>query len=203
MSEIKVNKTVAEVVAMPAGDADNPAWINPGVTAVVRTLTEKKMKSGKTYWQTTLADATGPATIDCSFFNPPNFNEGDLINLNGQGLRRTEYNGKPQITISAKTVVERAGKSVHHAEQVQAAAELKPAVNGEPQSIPGVTAGMAVKEALEWKRATINPNASQPNQPLFWQEVWEFASDTVRVARMIETGKLAEAVKNRGEDVPY
>jgi len=68
-----------------------------------------------------------------------------------------------------------------------------------------MTAGMAVKAALE--HITAQADAPRPNDPKYWEHVWEYASDVVRIARMIEAGKLAKPVKDRaseaGEDVPY
>jgi hypothetical protein len=197
--------SVAEVFELPAGKPDEPTWINPGCSGVVRSMTERKTKTGKQLWNCVLADQTGSATVEVSFFSQPSFKEGDLIELSGQGLRRTEYNGKAQVRLSAKTEIHRLGASVHHAEQVQAAAECKPSVSGEPQHVFGATAGMAVKAALE--HVTAQAETPKASDPKYWEQVWEYASDVVRIARMIESGKLAKPVKERaglaGEDVPY
>jgi len=197
--------SVAEVFELPAGKPDEPTWINPGVSGVVRTMTERKTKTGKQLWNCVLADQTGSATVDVSFFSAPFFKEGDLIELSGQGLRRTEYNGKAQVSLSAKTEIHRLGTSVHHQEQAQAAAEGKPSVSGEAQHVYGATAGMAVKAALE--HVSAQAESPKANDPKYWEAVWEYASDVVRIARMIEAGKLAKPVKDRaaeaGEDIPY
>jgi len=196
--------SVAEVFELPAGKPDEPTWINPGCSGVVRSMTERKTKTGKHLWNCVLADQTGSATVEVSFFSAPSFKEGDLIELSGQGLRRTEYNGKAQMSLSAKTEIHRLGASVHHAEQAQAAAEGKPSVSGEAQHVYGATAGMAVKAALEWIAEQSEIPATDPK---YWEAVWSYASDVVRIARMIEAGKLAKPVKERaaeaGEDVPY
>jgi hypothetical protein len=212
MSKTDAVISIAEVYEMTAGDKENPVWINNPVKGVVRTMNEKKMKTGKPFWACILADEVGSATCEVSFFAKPQFSEGDLIELSGQGMRRTEYKGTAQIAISEKTQIHRLGGSAHHQEQKQAAAEGKPSVSGEPQHVFGATAGMAVKAAIEYMENTqpdpaANQDKLKPSDPAYWEAVWQYASDVVRISRLIEAGKLAKPVKERaaeaGEDVPY
>lgn len=205
MSNTESPLTVAQALELKAGNEENATWINQGVTGVVRNLTPQKMKSGKTYWKVVLADQVGSATLEVSFFNAPRFGEGAIIEMVGSGIRRTEYNGKQQIAISPKTEVHKIGESVHHAEQKTAAESGAPALNGEAQHIAGQTVGMALKLAID----ILAEAATGPlpyDKPTFWFEVHTVSSDIIRVAQLLEKGKMAPAIRDRteaGEDVAY
>ena len=68
----------------------------------------------------------------------------------------------------------------------------------------GATAGMAVKEAVTWARE----QGANPADKATWEWVFNVASDIVRVAFLIESGKLAPPIKDRNkpaaeDDVAY
>lgn len=187
--------SVAEAVELQPGDAQNATWINPGMQGVVRKIERKMTKAGKPFFPCVIADTTGSATIEVSFFTAPKFGEGDLIELSGQGLRRTEYNGKPQAAIGQKTEVHVIGKHVHAEEQTQRAAAGAPAIDGTLQPVQGQTVGMAMKEALAI--VVFERTGGERGSPIFWEDVYTVASDIIRVSRLLESGKLAPSVKER------
>lgn len=191
--------SVAEVCEMNAGDKLNPSWISPGFQGVVRSIETKTSRDGKKYYPCTIADSVGSSTIEVSFFNYPKFKEGDLIEISGKGLRRTEFNGKPQAAIGKDTEIHVLGRSVHHEEQKERAVAGQPSVNGQLQPINGQSVGMAIKEALT---ALVPGNAARLNSTSFWFEIHQFASDVIRISRQLEAGKLAPPVKERNAPKP-
>ena len=193
MSHSEQLLSIAEVFELTPGTTENATWVNPGCIAVVREIkTIKSQKTGKEFFPCVLADQTGSATVECSFFTRPKFAVGDVIELAGKGLRRTEYNGNAQVSVGKDTVINIVGKSVHHAEQVQAAATGAPALNGTAQHVPGVTVGMAIKEAirLAWLTTGMGMTRAILSDPLFWADVKQYASNIIRVSRSLENGKL-------------
>lgn len=189
--------SVAEVCEMQAGDKENTVWINPGFVGVVRSINPRV--GAKNTWPCMIADTVGSSTIEICLFKAPNFNEGDLIEISGKGLRRTEYNGKPQAAIGKDTEIHVLGRSVHHEEQKERAATSQPSVNGQLQPVPGQSVGMAIKEALT---ALVPGNQARLNSTSFWFEVHQFASDVIRISRQLEAGKLAPSVKERNAPPP-
>jgi len=192
MSHSEQLLSIAQVFAMAPGDEQNAAWVNPGAIAVVREIKTIKTKAGKEFFPCILADQVGSETVSCSFFTRPKFQEGDVIELSGKGLRRKEYNGKAEIAVGKDTVINIVGKSVHHAEQTQAAATGAPAVNGTAQHVAGQTVGMAIKEAITLASLTTKMGMSREilADPLFWHDVKQYASNIIRVSRSLENGKL-------------
>ncbi len=196
--------SVAEVCELPAGDADNATWINPGFTATVLTITKKETKAGKSFWPCILQDTTGSAKIEVSFFTAPRFDEGDVITISGQGLRRTEYQGKPQAAIGQKTEVHvtekgTGRKSAPLAERREQPQDRAPAASGAAQPVNGQTVGMAMKEAL----ALLTSDGTLAlDTPEFWAAVHRTASDIIRVSQLLEKGKLAPSVKDRTSPPP-
>jgi hypothetical protein len=186
--------SVAQVCDLQPGDENNATWINPGFTGVVRSITAKKTKAGKNFWPCTIADVTGPETIEVSFFTAPKFSEGDVIDIHGKGLRRTEYNGSAQAAIGRETEITVVGRSAHEPEQKERAAAGQPAVNGQPQHIQGQTVGMAIKEALA---ILAKGNDAKLHTPEFWAQVHQLASDIIRVSQLLEKGKLAPSARDR------
>lgn len=184
--------SVAEVCELQPGDEQNATWINPGFTGVVRTITKRAKKAGGFFWPCVIADTTGSATVEVSFFLVPKFSEGDLIEISGQGLRRTEYNGKAQAAIGKATEVHVLGKSVHHEEQVQRQETLQPALDGTKQHVNGQTVGMGIKEGLALVKF-YNPEL-KPDMAEFWAKVHKYASGAVRLGNAMEHGNLTPAL---------
>lgn len=102
--------SVSQVCDLQPGDEQNASWINPGFSGVVQAITSKKTKAGKNFWPCVIADVNEDrCTIEMSLFTAPKFREGDLIEVFGKGLRRTEYNGNAQATLGRETQIEVTG----------------------------------------------------------------------------------------------
>lgn len=186
--------SVAEVFELQPGDENNPTWINPGMIAVVRSVERVMGKNGKPRWPVVFADQTGSATVEAAFFSAPKFSEGDLVQLEG-GLRRTEYNGKAQVSIGKNATINIVGKSVHHEEQKERAQTGQPAVNGQPQIVNGQTVGMAAKEAIALTVMAWGgiDGIAKLKDPLFWADVKTNMSNIIRICRSVEKGHLSPA----------
>lgn len=199
--------SVAEVCELVPGGENNPCWINGGFTGVVKEIKRTTVKkTGRPMNICTIGDTTGSAVISMTVFNAVPFNEGDVIEVSGQGLRRTEYNGLAQVSLSQKSEIHLLGKSVHHPEQVERKANSEPAIDGTLHPVPGQSVGMALNNALTLLSTGATPTEIERdvNLPEFWEKVYTVASDIIRVSRLLESGKLAEPVKNRqSQDVPY
>lgn len=188
--------SVAEVFEMTPGDEQNATWINPGFTAVVSDIKATQVKStGRTMNICTLQDQTGSAKISMTVFSAVKFSKGDVIEVRGAGLRRTEYNGLAQVSMGKATEIHVLGKSVHHEEQAKRAETLEPAVNGTKQPVHGATVGMAMKEAI-----TLALRPDQFNSvplvttPEFWKRVHEHASAIIRLSNALEHGNLTPSL---------
>lgn len=101
--------SVQQVCALAPGDEQNASWINPGFAGVVNQITKRQSKAGKSFWVCVIGDVNAPDMVEMSLFTAPKFSEGDLIDVHGKGLRRTEYNGKPQVAVGKETQIDVSG----------------------------------------------------------------------------------------------
>lgn len=71
-----------------------------------------------------------------------------------------------------------------------------------PLAVPGVTVGMAINNACDLLKETVEPHDLDAylNSPRFSQDLWHTASDIIRISRMLEQGKFAAQVKDRAQD---
>ncbi len=193
MSSEKEMLSVEEVLELQPGDAENATWINPGFIAVVRKITTKQTKAGKEFFPCVLGSQTGSAELEVSYFTRPKFSEGDLIEISGQGLRRTEYQGKPQAACGQKTETHILGKSAHAPEHEQRRAAGQPPVSGQGSfPVAGQTVGMAMKESIALAgMAADGITRAKLADPLFWADVKIYASNIIRLSRSLEAGKLS------------
>lgn len=98
--------SVAEVLELMPGDEENATWINPGFRAVVSSIKSTKSKAGNPMHICTLRDTAIDAEISMTEFKPSiAFSQGDTIEVSGQGLRRTIYNGMDQVSTGKGTTV--------------------------------------------------------------------------------------------------
>jgi len=191
--------SIAEVFELPSGDKDNPSWVGE-FTGVVNRLTPKTSKEGKKYWVCVIGDLTGSAEIEMSVFTAPKFYEGDVIEVTGQGMRRTEYQGKAQVALSQKSQVLKVAASAHHEEQQHRRADSRSALNSAAFTVPGPTVGMAINNAIDVLTKNLDTRDAiieRLCEPGFWMAVHETASDIIRLSRLLEAGKLAPSVKER------
>jgi hypothetical protein len=107
--------SVAQVLEMVPGDEQNATWINPGFRAVVADIKSTESRNGKPMHICTLRDTTGSAEISLTVWQPRvGFDKGDTIEVEGQGLRRTQYNGMAQATMGKATKIHVIGRAVTH-----------------------------------------------------------------------------------------
>ena len=195
MSKSEKMLSVEEVLELVPGDSENAMWINPGFVAVVRLIKRTQTKAGKTMNICTLGSQTGAAEISMSVFSAIKFGEGDVIEVSGQGLRRTEYNGLQQVTMGQKTEIHLIGKAVQHEPPANApkpAAEWPRESSGTPATVNGQTAGMAMKEALALAgMAAGGVTRDVLKDPLFWADVKIYAGNIIRISRALERGHLS------------
>ena len=193
MSNNQTTLTVADVAAMP-----DDSWINSAVEAHVVKIDAKAYKPPKTgtWYSAHLSDGGGDTIATLSYFNGvPKFQAGDSIRLGGKGLKKSSYNGKAQIGLGKESTVEvRPG-----VQRVQNAMHESKAEHANGEMVPGPTVGMAINNALTL--LTLG-GAQDVNTPGFWQAVHETASDIIRVARLLEHGKLADPVRVRATQPP-
>lgn len=95
--------SVSQVCALAPGDEQNASWINPGFSGVVNQITNKTYGGGKTMYVCIIGDVNKPDMVEMTLFKPTPFKEGDLIDVRGKGLRRTEYQGKAQVSVGKET----------------------------------------------------------------------------------------------------
>lgn len=186
--------TVEEVLELEPGDEQYATWVNPGFQAVVREIKRTQTKRGQTMNICTLGSETGAAEISMTVFSAVKFNEGDLIEISGQGLRRTVYNGLQQVSMGKATEIHILGKSAHAPEQAARKAAGESPVGGSGTfPINGQNVGMAMKEALALTLAAHDgkPIKASLADPLFWSDVKTYASNIIRISRSLESGKLS------------
>lgn len=207
--------TVGQVLEIPAGDRDNASWINPGLIAAVAQI--ELIERGKKRWKCTLEDPDTGAAIEMTLFSAPKFRQGDSLEIAGQGLRRTEFNGTAQVSIGQKTtitVIGGAGDAPPRAAPAARPATAAPSRSYDaprerlgasrdeaaiPTPVFGATVGMAINQTFELMRHLYTPAeiGAMLKAPSGWQAVHELASDIIRVSRLLELGKLAPAIKDR------
>jgi hypothetical protein len=164
---------------------------------------EVQKKAGGSFWSCKLNDGPGTEEVSMSVFSAPKFNRGDKIRVAGQGIKRSAYNGKPQIGIGQKTgitVVASGGNAP------AAASGAAPSSGGQaPQmQVPGPTVGMAVNNALSlltqgMGRAEV---IKATREAVFWTVAYEVASQIIRLSRSLEGGKLAPSVWDKAAQTP-
>lgn len=174
------------------------SFVEPGFTAVVRRL---EPANGKKPPKAILADATGSATILATLWSRPKMSIGEQFEFTGKGMKISEYNGTNEVSVGDKTAVVSVGMSVHNAEQVDRAAAGAPSVSGQAAYPPnGHAVGSAIKEAQEHMRFIYTPAEARElmKRPgMYWDSVYEFASDQLRIARLLENGKLKPSIRER------
>lgn len=185
--------TCAEVAALP-----DDGWVNGSVSAHALKIDIVAKKAGGNFWKATLGDAPGDYTncVSLSLFMAPKFQQGDQIRLGGGGIKKSSYQGKPQISMGKSSTVEVIPGTQRIAAAIETSQQQRHA-NGAQQAneqlINGAQVGGAVKTVFE----ALKPTASDMANPLFWATLHEHASDYVRLCQLIEKGKLAAPIRER------
>ena len=206
---------VREMVAPDPNDRDAEAvWINPGLTGVLTKVvhSQTKKRPTKDMFICTLTDLVGSAEISMTLFEQCEFEEGDVLEIFGKGLRRTVYNGLEQISTGRETEIHKVGTSAHRGPDKPA--QSAPAVGAQGQfkggfhanddpkpastAVYGGTVGLAMKESLAIHVGLCGKDlVGALSSSEFWAAVDETASDIIRVCLKLEKGKLAPSVRER------
>lgn len=212
--ETKPLLSIAEVFEMVPGTDKDAVWINPGLTGVLHTMKRTKSKKGQPMYICSLKDMSGSAEIGVTFFDECKFDEGDVLEIFGKGLRRTEYNKLQQISLGRDTEIHKIGRAAgwKAAETASAPAgagsgstarETPPGGfrgnnDGTNSVVFGATVGMAMKESLAIHTKLCGDKlAPALCSSEFWGAVHETASDIIRISVALEQGKLRPSVKER------
>jgi hypothetical protein len=193
---------IAGIIAL----ADD-SWVNGGFEAVVNEVREVKKKDGSgSFFAVKLSDQGGDPTVEMMAFNAPKYATGDRIRVAGQGIKKSSYNGKAQVKVGQKvgvTVVSSGGNSPAAASAPTSGGHA-PAAPQAATSIPGVTVGMAVNNALSMLTQGMGHaeivKATQNAQ--FWTVAYETASQVIRLSKSLENGKLAPSVWDKAAQTP-
>jgi hypothetical protein len=198
--------TLGQITELPPGDKDNPQWINDDFEAIVTNVKENSMKnSGKKYFTATLQDPHSTnITLDATFWclGVTRF-QGKVCRFSGQGMSLGEYKGNVKLTIGEKCKINVVGgapaTSTPTRTSAPAGGQGRPAAAPASGPIFGATVGMAINQAIGIIKDTC-PDATLPTYYLtadFSKDLHTLASDILRVAALLEKGKLAPAVKDR------
>jgi hypothetical protein len=202
MATVKdVMLSVAQVCDLQPGDEQNATWINPGFSGVVSKIEKRPMKKGGFMWICELTDVNDANVfLSTSFFTAPKFGEGDLIEIFGKGLRRTEFKGAAQASTGKDTQVEVVARAANRGAVNRAPAPAPqnnhgpigdtPAEAAALKWINGQTVGMAMKEAIA---LVVQSTKFMPHEADFWKAVKQTASNVIRVSQSLEKGHLSPA----------
>lgn len=208
--------TIAAILEMEPGTKDDPQWVNGEFSAVVSEWTARKTKSGTDFVSGTLDDPDTNATINFSWFGRRNFPApGSTVLVGGNGISLTEYNGDLQLTFGKGTTVNTVGHAPDRQERTQTrsaapARSTPPPARQNASSAPagaflGVTVGMALNNACQFTlEEAKDPGASglRIGDPEFYRRIWDHASQILRVAQVLEKGKLAPNPTDTNEAEP-
>ncbi len=190
-----MSKSISDVIRIPPGTKENPSWIEGPVVGLCRKVDLRTYGEGKKMWPCIIADESTGETVEATFFTAPKFQEGDRVEFGGKGLRRGEYNGKAKLEIGKDTTISVSAG----APKVEAAVHGSQAQHANEGLVSGQTVGMAMKLAVETMTRDLKHDeiTRLVGTPGFWKGVHETASDVIRVARLLESGSLADPVKVR------
>lgn len=211
--------SVAEVLEMNVG-----AWVNGGMIAVVRKIENSPPQAKRKYWRVDLEDTvTRGATISVSLFFAPKFREGDTIEFTGKGIKRDEFSGLARVSIGKNTEIHVVDRNARQGAPLPGNTRPPPpggadergtppaqhqepppgdGAGGEaPKSAPyieGQTIGMALKEAIALTaRCYPAVDRALPDDPQFWEQVFNTASDIARISHHMKKGHLAPSARQR------
>ncbi len=203
--------TIYDLLQLQAGDKDNATWINDEFEAVVSDI-----KSGQKSNSCKLSDPHNPGvSITAVFWDQRDLSRfnGCVCHFAGQGMKRTEYKGEQQVSMSAKSTVNIVGRATNqggqNASSGQPQGQQRPAGNpapaaGAPGVLHGATVGMAINQAngiIIAGAKDMKPEDREKffDSPAYSRTLWTIASDIVRIALLMEKGKLATAPKDRAD----
>ncbi len=196
--------TIGEILEMSPGDRQNAVWINDDFECV---LSDPKKGQGKAPNTAVLTDphSSGISILGNFFGTDPSRYAGKVVHISGKGISRTEYKGTQQVTIGDKATIQIVGDAKPGQAGKSPAASAGGGGAASNSVIHGATVGMAMNQACENIRLTMTGLAPEAVDAYyggteFSKDLWTQASDIIRIARVLEAGKLADAPKVRNED---
>jgi hypothetical protein len=195
--------TIGEILEMSPGDRQNAVWINDDFECV---LSDPKKGQGKAPNTAVLTDphSSGISILGNFFGTDPSRYAGKVVHISGKGISRTEYKGTQQVTIGDKATIQIVGDA-----KPGQAGKSPAASSGGGSAAPSREEGQRIGNAITNACANIResmagmaPEAVDAyySGTAFSKDLWTQASDIIRVARLLESGKLADAPKVRNED---
>lgn len=213
--------SIEEVLELP-----DDSWVNGGFTGVVLNIETVPMKKGGKFWKVLVGSETGNAQFPMSLFAAPRFTMGALIEVSGQGIKRSSFQGQPQVSVGAKgmvNIIRQGGATGAPVRDQQQRPAAPPDRSAAPQShsadpagdaaeraavemIPGVTVGHAMTHALALVKEAYmqgEPNLIPPRlssvlgNPSFWGQVMDTASDIIRISNSLQKGKIRPTLRDR------
>jgi hypothetical protein len=201
--------TIYDILQLQPGTKDAPTWVNDEFEASVSGL-----KSGPKSTSAVLSDPHNPnVQITAVFWDKRDLSRfnGCVCHFAGQGMKRDEYQGTQQVSMSAKTTVNVVGRATNGGGQGsqpagsgQPAQQRPAAAAGAPGVLHGATVGMAINQANGIIIAGAKDMKAEDREkffdsPAYSRTLWTIASDIVRIALLMEKGKLATAPKDRAD----
>lgn len=197
--------TIGQILEMTPGDRQNATWINDEFEAVVSDI---KRGTGKAPSTAVLTDPhnNGIAIVGNFFGTDPSRFAGKICHFSGKGMTRTEYKGVQQVTIGDKATIQVVGSASPGQAAASGSTGGSSGSAGSSSVIHGATVGMAINQASECIRSSctyqdMTEARAYYTSPAFSKDLWTIASDIVRIARVMEAGKLADSPKHRAD--PY
>lgn len=186
------NKTLVDVANTQPG-----AYVSGPFQGTMSKTAARMSNAGKAFYKGTITD--GLTTIDCTSFvrNLTQF-EGQLITLNGMGIKRGEdYKGMAQITIGDKAVITSNG--VGSAAPAQSIPLAQTGHSGSSAAAPrneahrneGIVIGACLNKAVD---ICIAVGASEE------ESIWRVASRLLRISNRLQKGDLHTEETPKTED---
>lgn len=182
------------------------SWVEGGFEATVVDVREVQKKAGGSFWSAKLNDGPGTPEVSMSVFSAPKFARGDKIRVSGQGIKKSAYNGKPQVGIGKTTgitVVASGGNAPAAASPQASGGAAAPSGGGTVTAVPGETVGNALTNLtrLYVGLRAIGLTPTQINEEIsanaFKVFIFEGGSTFIRGGRALCSGKLAPCAKEQ------
>lgn len=191
--------TIGEILEMSPGDRQNAVWINDDFEAV---LSDPKRGQGKAPNTAVLTDPhnSGISILGNFFGTDPSRYANKVVHISGKGISRTEYKGTQQVTIGDKTTIQVVGDA-----KPSQAPKTGTGPAGSASGAPhGAQVGMAVNNAITILREIHAKGDEQAAMAYFTglefsKDLYIVSSDILRIARVLEAGKLADSPKHRAD----
>lgn len=191
--------TIGEILEMSPGDRQNAVWINDDFEAV---LSDPKRGQGKAPNTAVLTDPhnSGISILGNFFGVDPAKWANKVVHISGKGISRTEYKGTQQVTIGDKATIQVVGDA-KPSQAPKAGTGPTGSASGNPH---GAQVGMAVNNAITILREIHAKGDEQAAMAYFTglefsKDLYIVSSDILRIARVLEAGKLADSPKHRAD----